>query len=161
MEARVITELEETKPQQSGEICGSVVSAWLDLVRVYEKMHRHLMDHLDQYDLSTAQYGVLAHLNLKPGITQQALAQELLVTKGNICGLIDRMSAHGLVERRSDPEDRRSNLLYLTEEGERLAKEAVPAYREFVRNHMSRLTPQQVAKLREILLILDDSIHEH
>src|SRR5438128_1330245 len=104
MEAEITSEI---KLEQQDEMCGSSVSAWLDLVRVYEKVNRHLMNHLSKYDLSTAQYDVLAHLSQKPGITQQALAQELLVTKGNICGLIDRMSAHGLVERRNDPEDRR------------------------------------------------------
>ncbi|HUP27982.1 MAG TPA: MarR family transcriptional regulator [Chloroflexia bacterium] len=137
------------------------MSAWLDLVRVHDRMHKHLMDHLENYDLTIAQYDVLAHLSEKPGITQQALAQELLVTKGNICGLIDRMSAHGLVERRSDPEDRRSNLLHLTSEGERLAREAVPAYDEFVRQHMSGITPRQLAELREILAVLDNSLHDH
>ncbi len=153
---------EKTDPQQHlGEMCGSAMPAWLYMVRVHDKMQRHLMDHLGNYDLTTAQYDVLAHLSAKPGITQQALAQELLVTKGNICGLIDRLSAHGLVERRSDPEDRRSNLLHLTAEGESLAKEAVPAYGEFVQEHMSGLTTQQLATMRDMLLILDHTIHEH
>ncbi len=158
METEITT---EAPPQQLGEACGSSMSAWLYLVRVYDKMQRHLMDHLDNYDLTLAQYDVLALLSQEQGITQQALAQKLLVTKGNVCGLIDRMSAHGLVERRSDPEDRRPNLLHLTAEGERLAKEAVPAYSEFVREHMSGLTPQQLAALREILQTLDNSIRQH
>ena len=170
MEATVTTEIADTKspleqPAQSeqlGEICsGSALTTWLDLVRVYEKMHRHLMDHLYRYDLSIAQYDVLAHLSQKPGSTQAALAQELSVTKGNICKLIDRMSAHGLVERRADPDDRRPNLLHLTPEGERLAKEAVPAYAEFVREHMSGVTDEQLAALREGLRAIESSIHEH
>lgn len=158
METEITT---KEPPQQLGEACGSSMSAWLYLVRVYDKMQRHLMDHLDNYDLTLAQYDVLALLSQEQGITQQALAQKLLVTKGNVCGLIDRMSAHGLVERRSDPEDRRPNLLHLTAEGERLAKEAAPAYSEFVREHMSGLTPQQLAALREILQTLDNSIRQH
>lgn len=158
MEAEITT---EEKAEQVEETCGSSMSAWLFLVRVYDKMQRHLMDHLNNYDLTLAQYDVLALLSQEQGITQQALAQKLLVTKGNVCGLIDRMSAHGLVERRSDPEDRRPNLLHLTAEGERLAKEAVPAYSQFVREHMSGLTSQQLATLREILLTLDNSIRYH
>src|SRR3954462_9199244 len=98
--AEIKTQLEQSaQPQQLGEICSSsALLGWIDLVRVYEKMHRHLMDHLYKYDLSTAQYDVLAHLSQEPGISQAALAQELSVTKGNVCKLIDRMSAHGLVE---------------------------------------------------------------
>lgn len=151
----------EQEPQQYSQTCGSSVSAWLDLVRVYDKMQRHLMVHLGDYDLTNAQYDVLAQLSQSPGMTQQALAQKLLVTKGNISGLVDRMSVQGLVQRNCDPEDRRSNLLYLTAEGERLAKEAVPAFGEFFREHMSDLSQQQLATLREILRALDAQIHEH
>src|SRR3954466_1746616 len=133
METTAINEIKpQSQTQHLGEMCGSAMPSWLYLVRVHDKMQRHLMEHLGNYDLTTAQYDVLAYLSRMPGITQQALAQELLVTKGNICGLIDRLSAHGLVERRNDPEDRRANLLYLTTGGEKLAKEAVPAYSEFV-----------------------------
>jgi len=151
----------KTEPQHLGEMCGSAMPAWLYLVRVYDKMQRHLMDHLDSYDLTIAQYDVLAALSVTPGITQQALAGQLLVTKGNIVKLIDRLSAHELVERRCDPGDRRSNLLYLTPEGERVAKEAVPAYAEFIQEHMSGLTPQQLAALRDMLLQLNNTIHSH
>lgn len=157
----VITTETREKPLHPGEMCGSVMPTWLYLVRVHDRMQHHLMDHLGSYDLTTAQYDVLAHLSAKPGISQQALAQELLVTKGNICGLIDRLSARGLVERRSDPEDRRLNLLYLTSDGEKLAKEAVPAYAEFVQEHMAGLTTEQLASMRDMLLVLDRTIHEH
>ena len=55
------------------------------------------------------------------GITQQELAERLLVTKANVVGLIDRVSPAGWVERRADPEDRRVNRLYLTNAGRKLA----------------------------------------
>ena len=151
----------QAKPEQITEACGSAVLTWADMVRVYETMQRHLMAHLCKYDLTTAQYDVLAQLSQKPGITQQALAEDLIVTKANITGIIDRMSARGLVERRCDPDDRRSNLLYLTAEGERLANEAVPAFGEFVREHMSGISSGQMSSLREILRALEDSLHEH
>src|SRR5690242_9576078 len=97
--------------------------AWMHLMRVHNKMQHHASDHLDYYDLTPAQFEVLAHLSADQGISQQVLAQKLLVTKGNVCGLIDRMSTQGLVERRCDPDDRRSNLLFLTDKGQALAAE--------------------------------------
>src|SRR5881227_1180792 len=94
--------------------------AWMHLLRVYNKMHRHSMDHLDCYNLTTAQFDVLAQLSVAPGISQQELSDRLLVTKGNTCGLLDRLESQGLVARRPDPEDRRSHRLFLTEEGQQL-----------------------------------------
>ena len=85
--------------------------AWLYMMRVSNKIHHASADHLEKYDLTAAQFDVLAHLNAKSGISQQALSERLLVTKGNVCGLIDRMESRGLVSRCSHPDDRRLNLL--------------------------------------------------
>ena len=51
------------------------------------------------------------------GMSQQALAERLYVTKGNISGLIDRLVAAGLVERRPIVADKRQYALYLTAAG--------------------------------------------
>src|SRR3954467_12766104 len=96
------------------------------LARVYHKIQRRETAHLAKYNLTLAQFDVLAQLSANEGITQQRLADVLLVTKGNVCGLADRMSDQGWIERRADPEDRRSNLLYMTAKGKALADQVVP-----------------------------------
>src|SRR5690348_8286526 len=101
--------------------------AWLHLSRVYNKIQHRSAELQRDYNLTPAQFDVLAHLSVAEAISQQLLADRLLVTKGNVCGIIDRMEERGLVERRPDPEDRRANRLYLTLAGRRLAAEAVPA----------------------------------
>ncbi len=135
--------------------------AWLYMTRVHDQMQHHAASHLECYDLTPAQYDVLAQLMDTPGMSQQALAQRLMVTKGNVCSLIDRMSAHGLVERRADPEDRRINLLHLTEEGQKLAEAAVPAYAQFVSEHLSVLSADEQRQLEGLLRKLDGFLEEH
>ena len=85
-----------------------------------------MSDGLAAHGMTLAQYDVLMTLCHGNGITQQELAERLLVTKANVVGLIDRVSAAGWVERRPDPEDRRVNRLYLTEAGPE-ARERGPA----------------------------------
>lgn len=140
---------------------GTGVQAWLALLRAHDKMQRHTANHLDCYDLTPAQYDVLAQLHDSPGIPQQELAERLLVTKGNVCGLIDRMSKNGLVERRCDPQDRRINLLYLTETGQKVATDAVPAYADFIREHVSVLSESEQRTLGELLAKLNAYLDEH
>ncbi len=137
--------------------------AWLHIMRVYNKMQHHSMEHLEGYDLTPAQFEVISRLSVNPGITQQRLAQSLLVTKGNVCGLIDRLEEHRLVERRCDPEDRRSNLLFLTEIGERLASRVIPAQEIFVQEHLACLSEEEQRDLLRILRHLDSGLkhHEH
>ena len=65
--------------------------------------------------LTLAQFDALVGLCKKGAISQQELADHLLVTKGNVVGLIDRLSARGFVERRRSATDRHVNLLEITE----------------------------------------------
>src|SRR5579859_5616878 len=105
-----------------------VLQAWLRIVRVYQKVERQLERILDEADLTLPQFDVLANLGMSEGITQQELAVRLLVTKGNVCGLLDRMEAAGLVERRPSPTDRRANHLYMTDTGRLALKAAFPVH---------------------------------
>ncbi|MEO8288517.1 MAG: MarR family transcriptional regulator [Chloroflexota bacterium] len=134
------------------------VLAWLYMMRVTDKLHRLEGEHLAKYDLTPAQFGVLAHLIANEGITQQALSERLFVTKGNVCGLIGRLEERGLVQRESDPEDRRSNLLHLTVKGRELAERVVPANEQFISEYMSTLTVDEQHTLRNLLRRLDKSI---
>jgi DNA-binding MarR family transcriptional regulator len=136
------------------------VLAWLYMMRITDKLHRLEGEHLAKYYLTPAQFGVLAHLIANEGITQQALSERLFVTKGNVCGLIGRLEERGLVHRESDPEDRRSNLLYLTVKGRELAERVVPANEQFISEYMSTLTVEEQHTLRNLLRRLDKSIVE-
>src|SRR5919199_3870028 len=85
------------------------VLAWLRLLRVSQKVERDLAGQLKLWGLNNAQFDVLAHVGADEGISQQELADSLLVTKGNVCQLLDRMQQTGLIERRPDG---RTNRLY-------------------------------------------------
>ena len=135
--------------------------AWLHLVRTYNKMHHNSMDQLKCSNMSPARFDVLAQLSVAPGISQQELSNRLLVTKGNTTTLLDKMTAQGLVERRPDPEDRRSYRLYLTEEGGRLAETLIPSHEDFILKHMSALSDEQQRTLLALLRDLDRSVERH
>ena len=136
----------------------SGILAWMHLMRVYNKMQQRSLEHTKQYELTPAQFDVLAQLSVAEGITQQELARKLLVTKGNVCGLLDRMSAHDLVKRCDDPEDRRSNRLHLTAKGRALADKVVPAHQAFVLEQLAALSPEEQRFLQMLLRKLDRSL---
>src|SRR5260370_7633591 len=76
--------------------------AWLRLVRAFQKVDRASTESLRCRQLSPAQLDVLAKVGSAEGISQQELADALLVTKGNVCQLLDKMEGSGLLERRPD-----------------------------------------------------------
>jgi MarR family transcriptional regulator for hemolysin len=57
--------------------------------------------------MTRAQWVILAHLDRQPGLSQNELAAIVEVEPITIGRLVDRLEARGLVERRSDPKDRR------------------------------------------------------
>lgn len=131
------------------------LQTWLQLGRVFQKLERRLERLLDAAGLTLPQFDVLANLGMSEGITQQELAQRLLVTKGNVCGVLDRMESAGLVERRPDPRDRRANRLYLTPKGRKALHEAFPVHLGLIQQCMKPLSPGEMKTLSSLLARLD------
>lgn len=105
--------------------------------------------------LTMAQFDVLAHVGVTPGLTQQELADSLLVTKGNVCQLLDRMEKSELIERRSEG---RANRLFLTEGGQDLFQRIVPEHEDVIAGKFDGLTPDEQAQLLSLLRKLDQSL---
>jgi DNA-binding MarR family transcriptional regulator len=133
------------------------LQAWLGLFRVYQKMQRQVQRILEGAGLTAAQFDVLANLGMSEGITQQELAGRLLVTKGNVCGLLDRMEAAGLVERRPDPTDRRANRLHLTRQGRAALRKAFPAHLGLVGQCMGALSSAEQSSLASLLARIEQA----
>ena len=131
------------------------VPAWLRLARVFQKIDRASVDHLRRWDLSVAQFDVLAQVGLREGMTQQQLADHLLVTKGNVCQLLDRMEERGLLVRHQEG---RSNRLYLTGKGRKLRDEALPAQDQLIADIFATLPRDDQASLLAMLRRLDHSL---
>src|ERR1700724_3581087 len=70
-----------------------------------------------------AQWIVLFRLREQEGLSQVDLAEVLELQPISLVRLLDRLVEHGLVERRSDPRDRRANRLFLTAAGRQLAND--------------------------------------
>ncbi len=137
--------------RKSAKPAGPEVDAWVQLVRAYQLIMRRLEQALDAHGLSLPQFEVLAHLHFDGAITQNELAQRLLVTKGNVCGLIDRLEIAGLVGRSADLTDRRANRLRLTDEGAALLAEALPPHLALIKTMMGRLPTAELHTLCDLL----------
>ena len=129
--------------------------AWLRLARVYSKIDRVAMEHLRRHDLSVAQFDALAQIGITEGMTQQELADHLLVTKGNISQLIARLEERGLIRR--CPEGR-TQRLYLTDEGREAWTCVVPLNEETIIAQFDALVPAEQRQLLNLLSKLDHAL---
>jgi MarR family transcriptional regulator, transcriptional regulator for hemolysin len=86
------------------------------------RLLRNYIDHRAKTRGTTrAQWIVLFRLREQEGLSQVDLADVLELQPISLVRLLDRLVEHGLVERRSDPKDRRANRLFLTAAGRQLA----------------------------------------
>jgi MarR family transcriptional regulator for hemolysin len=86
------------------------------------RLLRNYIDHRAKARGTTrAQWIVLFRLREQEGLSQVDLADVLELQPISLVRLLDRLVEHGLVERRSDPRDRRANRLFLTPSGRQLA----------------------------------------
>jgi DNA-binding MarR family transcriptional regulator len=134
------------------DLRGPGLLAWLRLMRVFQKVDRVSGERLRAWDLSVGQFDVLARVGAAEGIVQQDLADSRLVTKGNVCQLLDRMEGRGLILRRREG---RNNRVFLTEEGRRLFDEVVPAHEALIAELFSALSRAEQERLHELLRKLD------
>ena len=73
---------------------------------------------------SRGEYGVLIYLtSVKDGAAPGELASEFDVGSGRIADILKSLTRKRLIERRTDAQDRRRALVFLTAEGRRLAEE--------------------------------------
>src|SRR4051812_45675507 len=146
----------ETNPK-SEAIDRRAVATWMRLMRVFETIDRRSAEAFRRDGLTVAQFDVLAQVGVGEGCTQQQLAEKLLVTKGNVCQVLDRMEAHGWIERRPALAGR-GNQLYLTEEGKAIRERAVPAQETRITGIFEVLNDQERAGLSQALRKLERSL---
>jgi DNA-binding MarR family transcriptional regulator len=119
------------------------------------KLQRQLEEVLDPHGLVLSQFEALAKIGMKPGMIQQELVKHLLVTKGNVGALLDRLTSLGWVERRACPTDRRANRLFLTEVGRTTIEQIIKNHRVFVAETFKPLSTEQRTELRSLLKMIE------
>lgn len=130
----------------------TAVLSWLRLMRVYQRINAESARGLRAWGLSVGQFDVIAHLGSRRRTTQQDLARSLLVTKGNVSQLLERMEAAGWVAR---CQEGRAKFLDLTSSGRRLYGRAVPFQEALVHRMFAPLAARERETLSGLLRKLD------
>lgn len=112
-----------------------------------------MSDRLAPVGLSVAQFDLLACLvAAEPErLKQSDLASRLLVTKGNISGMLSRMTELGMVRRSDDPADRRSKRIVITPEGRQLFCRGREAQDALIREVFRDLDGTRLALFEEVV----------
>lgn len=122
-----------------------------ELARTYQAFSAYSERFVRQYDLTPAQFDVVATLGNTNGLSMGDLGEKTLITKGTLTGIVDRLEKKGLVHRQVPPENRRSVIVNLTPNGETLFEQAFPAHIADMKQHLEAINPLELELLRVLL----------
>jgi DNA-binding MarR family transcriptional regulator len=145
-------------PLLNGDDSALALAVWVRLLKTHGLILRELRRRGPE-DLTLPQFDVLAQLHRdRDGMTSGELTRALLVTAGNVTGIVGRLARLGLVERRPVPGDRRTARIRLTARGQKLVERALPRHRRDVGALMSALPARDLLALRGVLGRLNESL---
>jgi DNA-binding MarR family transcriptional regulator len=135
-------------PNDDAEVLGEL------LVRVTRGQRRRWREALTPWDLSPHHVRALRVVTDRSGTRLSELAEALRIAPRSATEVADALQARGLVERTSDPTDRRAVVLTPTEEGRRVQTEIAAARAADNRDLFARLDADDRATLARILRTL-------
>lgn len=124
------------------------IALWFRLSRFYNQSVRATNHHLKKWDMTTAQFDVLAQVGAAGKLTQQELADKLVVTKGNITQLLTKVEALGWIVRE---QDWKTKYVSLSDAGHELYQKVVPLQEQFQASQFSKLTEDEQKQLLNLL----------
>ncbi len=115
------------------------------ITKIAREAEKLVLRTLREKGVGTAEIDLIHALRHNPGCTQAALAEILHADKAAIARRTKNLEGKGYLVRRSDPQDRRSQLLYPTEKAESLKASKAEIEAAFYEYLTSALTPQEAS----------------
>lgn len=126
---------------------------WLRLLRTTRFVENELRERLRKdFDATLPRFDVLAALyRCQDGMTMTELSRFLMVSNGNVTGIVDRLVQEGLVVRVPDKNDRRATFVRLTPKGVTAFTEMAGAHEGWVDGLLSDIDAEEAAELIALL----------
>lgn len=136
---------------------------WLRLLTCSQLIERQVRSRLrERFDTTLPRFDLMSQLERHPrGLRMSELSRLLMVTGGNVTGIVDQLVKEGLVERVDDAEDRRAWRVTLTRAGDKAFAEMARAHEEWVVELLGGLTRKESDALMQLLARLKQTTLEH
>ena len=113
-----------------------------------------------QFGVTRAQWAVLARLDRFEGLKQSELAEMLDLQPITLTRLLDRLCDNGLIERRSDPNDRRAKRLFLTPAARPLLQQLGTLGEEMMGTALAGVSRESVEQIVAQLAVVKENLRQ-
>jgi len=135
----------------------SVLRTWLRMLACTNIIESRVRSALrEQFSTTLPRFDLLAQLDASAedapgGLTMSELSRRLMVTNGNLTGLVDRLVREGLVARAVSQPDRRAQMISLTTAGKRALNTMTPAHAGWITDMFDGLSDTERRQLYRLL----------
>lgn len=126
---------------------------WIRLLRATRIVEAELRERLKtQFGSTLPRFDVMSALYREPdGMLMSDLSRFLLVSNGNVTGIVDRLVSDGYVVRAQREGDRRTSIVRLTPEGSRRFAEMAAAHQSWIAELLGDIGPADAGMLAATL----------
>ena len=143
----------ETKAVEQPEDHREELRLWLRLLTCSTLIEGEVRRRLrDEFDLTLPRFDLMAQLDKAPdGMMLSDLSKRMMVSNGNLTGLVDRLVASGHVVRRASITDRRAQMVHLTREGQVAFRTIAGEHEHWIADLFGDLTAKDRTDLMRLL----------
>ena len=126
---------------------------WLRLLTCTQLLERRVRARLrERFATTLPRFDLMSQLWRYPGgLKMNELSRHLMVTGGNVTGIVDQLEKEGLVERAAEPADRRAYRVRLTRAGRKSFGEMARTHEEWIVELLGGLTQREHAEIYRLL----------
>ena len=152
----------EKSKEQAAEHSKESLRTWLRLLSCETVIERQLRTLLRQnFTVTLPQFDVLSELERAGDpLTMSQLSKELMVSNGNVTGVIDRLERTGFVKRVRAEHDRRIQFIELTAKGRKEFNRMASRHERWVADLLSGLSMTEMNRLQDLLLKARESVSD-
>ena len=135
---------------------------WLRIVSCTQLVELEIRTMLrDKFDTTLPRFELLSALDrVVDGLTMSELSRWLMVSKGNVTGIAERLSEDGFIRREPTPTDRRSFMVTMTEKGRKAYKEMELEYEKLLDKLFNDMTLDDSDMFTGMLAKIRESVEE-
>ena len=143
----------ETKAVELPEDHGNELRLWLRLLTCTTLIEGEVRSRLrERFDVTLPRFDLMAQLDrAHKGMTLGELSQRMMVSNGNVTGLVDRLVEQGLIDRQPSRIDRRAQIVRLTAEGRRFFRAMARENGDWIGDMFAELSQNEIETLLRLL----------
>ena len=141
----------ETKTVESDH--GDELRLWLRLLTCTTLIEGEVRGRLrERFDVTLPRFDLMAQLDRSPeGMTLSDVSKRMMVSNGNVTGLVERLVESGHLDRRTSEADRRVQVIRLTKVGRAEFRRMAAEHETWIADIFADLTPKEIRELLRLL----------